>query len=87
MCIQLYTSVGRSSVAHGDSVVRLSFEKYGNWVEVGLTYMYVSTSQSIVCEWHQFQGLNVVIYSQYSIAKIFDVCVPGSPGLFLPVSI
>ena len=29
------------------------------------TYMYVSTSQSIVCEWHQFQGLNVVIYSQY----------------------
>ena len=28
-------------------------------------YMYVSTSQSIVCEWHQFQGLNVVIYSQY----------------------
>ena len=27
--------------------------------------MYVSTSQSIVFEWHQFQGLNVVIYSQY----------------------
>ena len=25
-------------------------------------YMYVSTSQSIVCEWHQFQGLNVMIY-------------------------
>ena len=27
--------------------------------------MYVSTLKSIVCEWHQFQGLNVVIYSQY----------------------
>ena len=27
--------------------------------------MYVSTSQSIVCEWHQFQGINVVIYSQH----------------------
>jgi hypothetical protein len=26
--------------------------------------MYVA-SQSKVCEWHQFQGLNVVIYSQY----------------------
>ena len=35
-------------------------------VHVGVgTYMYVSTSQSIVCEWHQFQGLNVVIDSQY----------------------
>ena len=27
--------------------------------------MYVSTLKSIVCEWHQFQGLNVVIYRQY----------------------
>jgi hypothetical protein len=29
------------------------------------TYCHTWTSQSIVCEWHQFQGLNVVIYSQY----------------------
>jgi len=29
-------------------------------------YMYIHVRpQSIVCEWHQFQGLNVVIYSQY----------------------
>ena len=27
-------------------------------------YMYVA-SQSTVCEWHQFQGLNEVIYSPY----------------------
>ena len=25
----------------------------------------MTTSQSTVCDWHQFQGLNVVIYSQY----------------------
>ena len=38
--------------------------------------MYVSTSQSIVCEWHQFQGLNVVIYRPYR--PNFRAC--GGPG-------
>ena len=28
--------------------------------------MYVSTLKSIVCEWHQFQGLNVVISQSIS---------------------
>jgi len=28
-------------------------------------YIHLNVTQSIVCEWHQFQGLNVVIYSQY----------------------
>jgi hypothetical protein len=33
--------------------------------------MYV-VSQSTVCEWHQFQGLNEVIYSQYR--QMFCAC-------------
>jgi hypothetical protein len=34
--------------------------------------MYVA-SQSIVCEWHQFQGLNVVIYSQFAKFSALDL--------------
>ena len=44
--------------------------------------MYVSTSQSIVCEWHQFQGLNVVIYSQYR--QNFRACGGRGGNLITP---
>ena len=48
------------------------------------TYMYVSTLKSIVCEWHQFQGLNVVIYRQYR--QKFRACGGQGGNLIFPFS-